>query len=439
MKSAVQSTLSPVSHERAEWLKQQLRDFATAGALCSRFDQLRKMLPETADKHEMEALIDYFLFDWFDENGQSAINHFIASNEDITESEREILLDWTDSLSSVFEIRSLGKNSLSLIDLDSNETFQVTTRVPLTKSALKRSQCLSARLLPFGDKFIFSGIQIIMPDRRSAIEEVQIRRSLDRLYSPEALEKAQREQCGAFCEFFGCDEISVTIRDLNSRMEQFQRYLLIEHRDPETGKTAAETFREEFGHDLILPEMEPIPSELTHAEEVTILCDEFDGLVLLPDYQRFKRIFSTDHPDRDVPGWQELLWKYIKDPDIPIVAFERIAEHSPKRMQKVLRVLLGKRTFSIDHLYAMLLHYKQPVEGLDTLKDDERLWDIFDGRKKPARKRTASRKKKPASVPKKRVATKKRAAAKKTVRPAAKSKARKVAVKATRKASARKR
>ncbi|MEW6213067.1 MAG: hypothetical protein AB1631_32390, partial [Acidobacteriota bacterium] len=209
-------------------------------------------------------------------------------------------------------------------------------------------------------------------------------------------------------------------------------YLLAEHRDPETGKTAAETFREEFGHDLVLPEMEPLPSELSQAEEVTILCDEFDGLVLLPDYQRFKRIFSTDNPDRNVAGWRELLWKYIKDPDIPIVAFERVAEQSPKRMQKVLRALLNDKSFSIDHLYAMLLHYKQPVEGLDTLKDDERLWDIFDGRKLPARKRAASRKKKATTI-----AAKKRAAAKKTARPA--SKARRVTVKATRKTAARKR
>lgn len=434
MKPAAQSTVSLVSHERAEWLKQQLRDFATIGPLHSRFDQLRKLLPEMADKHETEALLDYFLFDWFDENGQAAINHFLASNNRITESDRQILLDWTDSLSSVFEIRSLGKNSLQLLDLDSNETFEVATIKPLAKSALKGRQYMAARLLPFGDKFIFSGIQIIMPDRRSAIEEVQIRRSLDRLYSPEALEKAQREQCSAFCDFFGCEEVSVTIRDLNSRMEEFQRYLLIEHRDLETGKTAAETFREEFGHDLILPEMEPLPSEFTHAEEVTILCDEFDGLVLLPDYQRFRRIFSTDNPDRDVEGWQELLWKYIKDPDIPIVAFERIAEQTPKRVQKVLRALLDDKTFSIDHLYAVLLHYKQPVEGLDTLKDDERLWDIFDGRKKPARKRAAATKKKTTSI-----AAKKRAAAKKTARPAAKSKARKVTAKATQKTSVRKR
>ncbi len=434
MKPVLQSTVSTVSHERAEWLKQQLRDFATVGPLHNRFDQLRRMLPEMADKHETEALLDYFLFDWFDENGQAAINHFLSSNDHITESDQRLLLDWTDSLSSVFEIQSTGRNSLRLLDLDSNETFEVATLKPLAKSALKRSQYMAARLLPFGDKFIFSGIQIIMPDRRSAIEEVQIRRSLDRLYSPEALEKAQREQCNAFCDFFGCEEVSVTIRDLNFRMEQFQRYLLVEHRDPETGKTAAETFREEFGYDLILPEMEALPSELTHAEEVTILCDEFDGLVLLPDYQRFRLIFSTDNPDRHVEGWQELLWKYIKDPDIPIVAFERIAEHSPKRVQKVLRALLDDRTFSIDHLYAVLLHYKQPVEGLDTLKDDERLWDIFDGGKKPARKRAASTKKKTTNI-----AAKKRAAAKKNARPAAKSKARKAAVKTTRKASARKR
>ena len=35
--------------------------------------------------------------------------------------------------------------------------------------------------------------------------------------------------------------------------------------------------------------------------------------------------------------------------------------------------------FSIEHLYAVLLHYKHPVDGLDDLRDDQQLWDLFDG------------------------------------------------------------
>src|SRR5262249_23281618 len=130
---------------------------------------------------------------------------------------------------------------------------------------------------------------------------------------------------------------------------------------------------------------------------------------------RFRRVFASDDPDKEVPDWKQLVWAYVKNPDIPIVAFERVAEKYPKRIEKVLRAVIGKRELSIAHLYAALLHYKQPGEGLAELEDEEQLWDLFNGNtteskdakphdkaevkrsaSKPARPRTAERKARPA-------------------------------------------
>src|SRR5262249_37105585 len=179
---------------------------------------------------------------------------------------------------------------------------------------------------------------------------------------------------------FGCDELTVASSKLNSTLERFQRYLLTERRDPETGLTAAERFKKELGQDLNVPDLQPSPSPVAAAGEVTILCDEFDGIVLLPDFSRFKRGFETDEPDRQGPDWRELVWAFIQNPDRPIVAFERVAERFTLRVEKVLRSVIGDKDFSLEHLYAVLLHYKQPVEGLDDLKDDQQLWDLFNGK-----------------------------------------------------------
>jgi hypothetical protein len=143
--------------------------------------------------------------------------------------------------------------------------------------------------------------------------------------------------------------------------------------------TPAERFRKELGQDLSVPDLPPLPKPLAGAGEVTILCDDFDGIVLLPNFNRFKSVFETDEPDRHVPDWKDLVWTYIKNPDIPIVAFERVAEQFPLRVEKVLRSLIADKDFSLEHLYAVLLHYKQPVDGLEDLKDDQHLWDLFNG------------------------------------------------------------
>jgi hypothetical protein len=218
---------------------------------------------------------------------------------------------------------------------------------------------------------------------------------------------------------FGCDELSIPSSELNSTLGRFQHYLLEQRPDPETGMTMADRFKAEFGRDLKVPDMPPLPDQLVSAGEVTILCDEFDGIVMLPDYSRFCRVFRTDRPGREVPDWRDLVWNYIKDPDIPIVAFERMAEHHPQRVEKVLRKLLEDDDFSIEHLYAVVLHYKQPVEGLDDLEDDRRLWDLLNGNQAPKASRPAAKRAKPARsrlarkpVAKKRAPAKKRAAKK---------------------------
>ena len=386
MSSASQLTF-PVDLKRAEYLKHELMKFATTGALKDEYDRQHKLLFEIAtevDEREVESMLDWFLFDWFDLNGEGAIDYFLDSHPDLSQTDKDILLDWQDSIDSVFEIRSLDKNTMRLKELNEEGDFTVITSTPLDETPFKRKQFIAARLLPFGDQFIFSGLQFIMPDRQSAMEAIEMRRALEALDSPEAIENAQREQCSAFCELFGCDEMTVPSGELNSTLQKFQHYVLEERRDPETGMTPAERFRTEFGREMNVPDMPPLPEILSDAGNVTILCDDFDGIVLLPDFNRFRQVFESKNPDKEVPDWQELMWRYVKDPDIPIVAFERVAEQAPARVQAVMRKLMGDKDFSLEHLYAVLLHYKQPIEGLEDIEDEQNLWDLFNGNAKPA-------------------------------------------------------
>ena len=402
MSSAPKSTSGYSSEfERAEHFKNELVKFATEGPLKDEYDLQRKLFFEGAnpeDEHEAESVLDWFLFDWLDENGDSVIDYYLDAHADIPEPDGEMLLDWLDSINSVFEVRSIGKFSMQLNELDSGDPYNVKTSAE--RAPFKRGQFLIARLLPLGDDLIFSGLQFVMPDRESALAWLEMRRAFDAFDSPEAVEKARREQCSAFCDLFGCDELTVPSSKLNATLERFQRYLLTERLDPETGMTPAQRFEKELGQQLTVPALPPLPAPVAGAGEVTILCDDFDGIVLLPDFNRFKLVFETDEPERQVADWKELVWTYIKNPDIPIVAFERVAEQSPLRVEKVLRTLIGDKDFSLEHLYAVLLHYKQPVDGLEDLKADQQLWDLFDGNHKSQKPAKSAAKAKPRAASK---------------------------------------
>lgn len=376
-----QSETESARIKRAAALRESLCRFITTGALKPehhRYQRLFLQLSQAADGNDDPGVLDWFLFDWVDGNGESVIDHFMDSRQDLSLTEQEILLDWKDSLNGVFEICLAENDSIALCDIETGDAFVVVAKDLGSGSQLKQGKFVATRLLPLGDRFIMSGPRHVIDDREAAREALAISRSLETLKSPESLEQAQKELCSAFSELFGCAELALPTALLHSTLDRLFRYVFFERREHRIDSALAQKFYPAFGRVFRGFDVQPEVEAPAYAGEVTILCDEFDGLVLLPNYNRFRSIFEARDPDGEVPGWRDLLWKYIRDPEIPMVAFERIAEERPDELEGVLRTVLEDDSFSIEHLYAMLLHYKQPIKGLN-LEDDERLWDLLNG------------------------------------------------------------
>src|SRR5262249_15775338 len=150
-------------------LKRELVEFVTKSDLKDEFEFQRKLFfnaTKPNDEHDNESVLDWFLYDWVGEDGECTVVRYLESKPGLSAMDREILLDWLDSLNSVFEVGSTNKNSMQLTDLDGDETYVVKTR---QEETFKRGQYIIARLLPLGNELIFSGLQFLMPDRESAL------------------------------------------------------------------------------------------------------------------------------------------------------------------------------------------------------------------------------------------------------------------------------
>src|SRR5947209_16027494 len=117
MSSASPSTADRTALGRAEQLKQELLEFATRGPLKEEYERQYKLLFELSaevDERDSETMRDWFLYDWFDTNGEGLIERFLDARDDLSADDQDVLSEWTDSLNSVFEIRGLRKNALRL-------------------------------------------------------------------------------------------------------------------------------------------------------------------------------------------------------------------------------------------------------------------------------------------------------------------------------------
>jgi hypothetical protein len=374
----------PAIGSTAQKLKQALVDFATSGDLGVEFARQKKSnfrFKSALDDFQEMLILDWFIFDWMDESGRGVIDQFLASRQSMTEQERQMVVDWGSTIHNIFEICEVSRDCLTLREVDDRATFTVRGALgPSSGSNVEAGRFLMARLLPVQDGFHFSGPQLLLPDREAALQALEMAQSLGVVVSPGEIEEAQADQLDGFTEFFGGTEVTIKASELDNTLERFERYLLVDRPRSQTSITRAEAFRSKFGGEVKPPSGLQQASAATDDHEITLLCDEFEGIVVLPRYRDFRRVFETSDPDQEIPDWKELIWGYIKDPDIPIVAFEYIAEREPAQLERLLRLVLHDRDFSLEHLYAMLLHYKEPVEGLDDLKDDEKLWDLLDGK-----------------------------------------------------------
>ena len=73
MSSASPSTADRTALGRAEQLKQELLEFATRGPLKEEYERQYKLLFELSaevDERDSETMRDWFLYDWFDANGE---------------------------------------------------------------------------------------------------------------------------------------------------------------------------------------------------------------------------------------------------------------------------------------------------------------------------------------------------------------------------------
>src|SRR4029079_17776146 len=155
--------------------------FVTHGPLKNEYEQERKLFFEAAqpdDEHDVESVLDWFLFDWVNDAGVGVIDYYVVADETtLDEVDREVLSDWLDSINSVFEVRAIGKDSIQLRDLDTGDKLTVKTRSDSTP--FEKGNFIIARLLPFGDDLIFSGLQFLMPDRESAMAWIEMNQAFE--------------------------------------------------------------------------------------------------------------------------------------------------------------------------------------------------------------------------------------------------------------------
>ena len=112
---------------------------------------------------------------------------------------------------------------------------------------------------------------------------------------------------------------------------------------------------------MLTPKVD-LPPEIKKAEQVTVFSHPRWGQMILPTYSKMQAILESENWQNQ-PHGQQLIQKYLQDPQINIFIWHQLAQQYPSQLEKVLQTVLERPEFSLQRdLEATLQEFNKPLE-----------------------------------------------------------------------------
>nr|WP_228014588.1 hypothetical protein [Fortiea sp. LEGE XX443] len=357
------------------------------------------------DSTQQDLIIDSFIAEG-KVNDNSPIELFIASNTDLSDSDRNLINTWHRSFMGLFTITQILPDGVELMNWLTAKHYIVkpnSAEKLQTISRFKPGDILLTRISPLTDSdWIFSGTHTFMGNLGKPKLAVAIGNFKDNyknhLYSdaPDLLEEAWQsveQYYQQFVDFFGGDEITMPGYQLNKKIAEFQeiisdKYLKAAGLDTSKsldeiaaesgiGEDEIQAAAKEIGADshvvsemfngkngnqkMVAPKVD-LPAELRKAEQVTAISHSRWGLIFLPTYTKVTTILLADDW-QSIDGAEKLIRHYLEDKSINAYIWHRLAQQYPTQLEKVLQDFLQRPEFSLaTDLDALLQEFGKSIE-----------------------------------------------------------------------------
>jgi hypothetical protein len=333
---------------------------------------------------------------------QTPLELFLASRSDLTPQDRQLVESWHRSFVGLFAVVEIYPNGLEVMNWLTAKHYRIQFADAESQIAMTR--------LKVGDVMItqinpIEGIDwaILSPwialgrlgKPKLAVAVGVFRQNYPHyLYSdaPETLAAAWESVAvyhDRFVEFFGSDEVTLTGKQLQVRIEDFQTWLVdknLESAGIDKSKSLAELATDAgVGADdlqaltttlgltdastakgqtaaigkMVPPNVE-LPPQLKHATAVTALSHPYWGQMFLPNYVQMRDLLATATTQPLAPAQISSLQKALADPQMNAFVWRRLAGEFPQQLETAIGQLPERSGFKLStDLDAILTNFNK--------------------------------------------------------------------------------
>ncbi|HHP7243380.1 MAG TPA: hypothetical protein ACFE0H_01705 [Elainellaceae cyanobacterium] len=344
------------------------------------------------DANQSALVIDMFLTEG-DIKGQTPIDIFLDSNQDLSEGDRHLLATWNHSFNGLFEVIDATPEGFECVNWLTDKRYLIRHNGLQDQAKLARlspNEIVVARISPLTDTdWIWSGpIQLLgklgKPKLAVAIGNFK-NRFKKHLYgdAPELLEESWRSverYHQEFIDFFNTNEVTLPGHQLDKKLKEFQDLVTqrrLENSGIDSSKSLSEIAEEagvsqtdvtetaaDLGTDdatvnqlfdskksvkMVMPKVD-LPEILRKAPEVTVIVHPRWGQSFLTDYRQLTTLLESAGESANNPETEALdvlVKRYLENDATNPYVWRRLAQQHPGQLETALRRVLNRPDFDL--------------------------------------------------------------------------------------------
>jgi hypothetical protein len=337
-------------------------------------------------------------------DGKSPLEIFLASQPDLTLADRQLISSWRRSFVGLLEIVQIFPNGLEVMNWLTAKHYRIQFADESSQTAmgrLKSGEIIIAQLSPIQDidwAILAPWLTLGRLGRpKLAVAVGTFRQNYPHyLYSdaPDSLAAAWESVAvyhDRFVEFFGSDEITLSGSQLQTRIGEFQNWLVAKQLDSagvdrsksiadlatEAGVEAEELeamtatlglsninapqAQNQKMEQMIAPPVE-LPAHLKSAAAVTALSHPYWGQMFLADYPQLKTLLTPVDPEYS-PNDLNFIRKGLADPAMNAFVWRRLATQFPQQLQTAIGLIFELPNFNVSiDLDPILIKFNKYLE-----------------------------------------------------------------------------
>jgi hypothetical protein len=315
-------------------------------------------------------------------DGKTPLELFLASQPDLATEDRQLIDSWRKSFVGLLAIVQIFPNGLEVMNWLTAKHYRIQFTDPQSQTAMTRlkvGDVIIAQISPIIDidwAILTPWIALGRLGRpKLAVAVGAFRQNYPHyLYSdaPEQLALAWESVAvyhDRFVEFFGTDEVTLTGAQLQTRIGEFQTWIVDKQLDAAgidksksldelatdagveaddlqaltttlglTDSRASQGQTTAIGK-MVSPTVE-LPPQLKSATAVTALSHPYWGQIFLADYPRLKTLLAPVDP-QFLPADLKFIQKCLADPLMNTFAWRRLATEFPHQLETAIRQTLN--------------------------------------------------------------------------------------------------